>query len=157
MELKCAEYLCATQKCAKQSFHQFKNCTKNDCCCFSFHQQPRHFSSVFDYLQPLRGLNTGAVGIETLCIIALSNFKVGLGEILSFYEQCNLKCTIRTSLIIVITSESICFLGEELVDLIFYKYSILLSVPFALLASAFTVVPPEAYRKMKSSSQRKSQ
>jgi hypothetical protein len=153
MELKCAEYLCATQKCAKRSFQQFKNCTKNDCCCISFHQQPRHFSSVFDYLQHLRGLNTGALGIETLCIIALSNFKVGLGEILSVYKQCNLKCIIRTSLIIVITAESICFLGEELVDLIFNKYSILLSGLLALLASAFSVIPLGAYRKMKSSSQ----
>jgi hypothetical protein len=139
-------------KCAKRRFHQFKNCTKNDCCCISFHQQPRHFSSVFDYLQHLRGLNTGALGIETLCIIALRNFAVGLGGLLSVYRQRILRCIIRTSLIIVITAESICFLSE-IVDLIFYKYSILLSTPLALLA-AFTVVPPEAYRKMKSSSQR---
>jgi hypothetical protein len=140
-------------KCAKRSFHQFKSCTKNDCCCISFHQQPRHFSLVFNYLQHLRGLNTGALGIETLCIIALRSFAVGLGGLLSVYRQRILRCIISTSLIIVITAESICFLSAEIVDLIFYKYLILLSTPLALLA-AFTVVPPGAYRKMKSSSQR---
>jgi hypothetical protein len=143
-------------KCAKRSFHQFKNCTKSHCCCISFHQQPRHFSSVSDYLQLLGGLNTGALGIETFCIRALRNFAVGLGGLLSVYKQRNLRCIIRTSLIIVITAESICFLSAEIVDLIFYKYSILLSTPLALLA-AFTVVSSEAYRKMKSSSQRKKQ
>jgi hypothetical protein len=30
-----------------------------------------------------------------------------------------------------------------------YKYSILLSIPLALLAGAFTVVAPEAYRKIR--------
>jgi hypothetical protein len=51
------------------------------------------------------------------------------------------------SLVILITAESICILTAETVDLIFYKYSILLSIPLALLAGAFTVVVPEAYRK----------
>ena len=157
MELKCAEYLCATQKCAKQSYHQFRNCTKNDCCCISFHQQPRHFSSVFVYLRHLRGQNTVALEIETLCIIALKNSAFGLGGLLSVYQQPNLRCIIMTILLILIAAESICFLTAEIVDLIFYKYSILLSVPLALLAGAFTVVPLGAYRKMKSSSQRKRQ
>jgi hypothetical protein len=73
------------------------------------------------------------------------------------YKQRNLRCIIMTSLIILITAESICILTAEIVDLIFYKYTILLSVPLAVLAGAFPVVPPEAYRKMKSSSQRKRQ
>jgi hypothetical protein len=123
---------------------------KSHCCCISFHQQRRHFSSVFDYLQHLMGLNTEALGIETLCIIDLRKFTVGLGGLSSVYKQRNLRCIIRTSLIIVITAESICFLSAEMVDLIFYKISILLSIPLALLAGAFTVVPSEAYRKMKS-------
>jgi hypothetical protein len=41
----------------------------------------------------------------------------------------------------------VCILTAETVDLIFYKYSILLSILLALLAGAFTVVAPEAYRK----------
>ena len=73
------------------------------------------------------------------------------------YKQRNLRCILRTSLIIVITAESICFLSAEIVDLLFYKYSILLSVPLALLAGAFIAEAPEDYRKMKFSSQRKRQ
>jgi hypothetical protein len=48
---------------------------------------------------------------------------------------------------ILVTAESACILTAETVDLIFYQYSILLAVPLALLAGAFTVVAPEAYRR----------
>jgi hypothetical protein len=58
-----------------------------------------------------------------------------------------LKAILKTSLVILITAESVCILSAETVDLIFYKYSIMLSIPLALLAGAFTVVAPEAYRK----------
>jgi hypothetical protein len=45
--------------------------------------------------------------------------------------------------------ESACILTAETVDLIFYKQSMLLSIPFALVVGSFTVVIPEAYKKMK--------
>jgi len=54
------------------------------------------------------------------------------------------KTILKTGLVILITAESACILTAETV---IYKYSILLSVPLALLAGAFTVVAPEAYRK----------
>ena len=73
----------------------------------------------------------------------LRSFAVGLGRLLS--------------LIILITAESICILTAETVDLIFYRYSILLSVPLALLKGAFAVIASEDYRKMKSTNQRKRQ
>jgi len=38
-------------------------------------------------------------------------------------------------------------LTAETVDLVFYQYSILLSIPLALLAGAFTVVAPEHIEK----------
>jgi hypothetical protein len=64
---------------------------------------------------------------------------------MSIYEQPNLRSIIIiTSLVILIIGESLWILTA---DLIFYKYSILLSVPLTLLAGAFTVVVPEAYRK----------
>jgi hypothetical protein len=85
--------------------------------------------------------------------IALRNSAFGFGGLLSVYKQPNLRCIIMTILIILITAESISLLTAEIVDLIFYKYSILLSVPLALLAGAFTAIAPEDYRKMKSSSQ----
>jgi hypothetical protein len=75
------------------------------------------------------------------------NFAVGIKKPPYLYKQNNLKSILRTSLVILITAESVCILTAETVDLIFYKYSILLSVPLALLAGAFAVVVPEAYKK----------
>jgi hypothetical protein len=75
------------------------------------------------------------------------NFAIGIEKLTYLYKQQNLKSILKTSLVILITAESVCILTAETVDLIFYKYSILLSIPLALLAGAFTVVAPEAYRK----------
>ena len=83
--------------------------------------------------------------------ITFRNFAVGLKRFPSLYKQPSLRSILKTSLVILVTAESVCILTAETVDLIFYKYSILLSVPLALLAGAFTVVAPEAYRKTKSS------
>ena len=77
----------------------------------------------------------------------LSNLAVGLGRLLSIYEQPNLRSIIRMSFIMRSTEESVCILSAETVDL---ENSILFSVPLALLAGAFTVVVPEAYSKVKS-------
>jgi hypothetical protein len=81
--------------------------------------------------------------------ITFRNFAVGLKRLPSLYEQPALKSMLRTSLVILITAESVCILTAETVDLIFYKYSIFLSVPLALLAGAFTVVAPSTYRKLR--------
>jgi hypothetical protein len=82
----------------------------------------------------------------------LRNLAVGLGRSLSIYEQPNLRSIIRTTFIMLSTEESVCILTAETVDL---KYSILFSVPLALLAGSIIVVVPEAYSKAKSSSQQK--
>jgi hypothetical protein len=75
------------------------------------------------------------------------NFAVGTRKLPYLYKQQNLKNLLKTSLVILITAESICILTAETVDLIFFQYSIMLSIPLALFAGAFTVVAPEAYRK----------
>lgn len=77
------------------------------------------------------------------------NFGLGLWKIPHLHNQPNLRQILKTSLIILVTAESACILTAETIDLIFYKHSILLSVPLALLAGSFTVVAPEAYKKMK--------
>jgi hypothetical protein len=77
------------------------------------------------------------------------NFGVGISMMPQLYKQPNLNYIMKTSLYILITAESACILTAETVDLIFYQYSILLSIPLALLAGAFVVVAPEAYRKVK--------
>src|SRR5919109_3251120 len=79
--------------------------------------------------------------------ITFKNFAVGIKKLPYLYKQQNLKTILKTSLFILITAESVCILTAETIDLIFYKYSIVLSIPMALLAGAFTVVAPEAYRK----------
>jgi hypothetical protein len=79
------------------------------------------------------------------------NFAFGFKRLLRIREQRGLKLILKSSLVILVTAESACILTAETVDLIFYQYSILLSVPLALMAGAFTVVAPVAYRKAKSS------
>jgi hypothetical protein len=88
--------------------------------------------------------------------ITFRNFAVGLKRLPSLYEQSTLKSILKTSLVILITAESVCILTAETVDLIFYKHSIFLSVLLALLAGAFIVVAPEAFKKLKSNNQQKS-
>lgn len=79
--------------------------------------------------------------------VTFKNFAIGIKKLPYLYKQQNLKTILKTSLVILITAESVCILTAETVDLIFYQYSIMLSIPLALLAGAFTVVAPEAYRK----------
>ena len=88
--------------------------------------------------------------------ITFRNFAVGLKRLPSLYKQPSLRSILKTSLVILVTAESVCILTAETVDLIFYRYSIFLSVPLALLAGAFTVVAPIAYGKLKSNSQQES-
>lgn len=77
------------------------------------------------------------------------NFAMGITKLPQLHRQPNLKYILKTSMYILVTAESACILTAETVDLIFYQYSLLLSVPLALLAGAFTVVAPEAYKKLK--------
>jgi hypothetical protein len=80
-----------------------------------------------------------------------TNFAVGFRRLLHIRNQSGLKSILKSSLFILVTAESACILTAETVDLIFYQYSILLSIPLALLAGAFTVVAPAAYRNSKQS------
>jgi hypothetical protein len=79
--------------------------------------------------------------------VTFKNFAVGIKKLRYLYKQQNLKTILKTSLVILITAESVCILTAETIDLIFYKYSIILSIPMALLAGTFTVAATEAYRK----------
>ena len=79
------------------------------------------------------------------------NFASGFKRLFRIRRQTGMKTILKSSLFILVTAESVCILTAETVDLIFYQYSILLSVPLALLAGAFTVVAPAAYRKAKQS------
>lgn len=80
-----------------------------------------------------------------------TNFAVGLKRLLSIHNQRGLKTILKSSLFILITAESACILTAETVGVVFYQYSVFLSVPLALLAGAFTVVAPAAYHKARHS------
>lgn len=82
-------------------------------------------------------------------ITTFRNFGLGLSKLPHLYSQPNLRQILKTSLIILVTAESACILTAETIDLIFYKHSVLLSIPLALLAGSFAVIAPEAYKKMK--------
>jgi hypothetical protein len=60
-----------------------------------------------------------------------------------------MKYIVRTSVFILIIAESECILTAEMVNLVFYNYSLFLSIPLALLAGAFTIVAPEAFKKLR--------
>lgn len=88
-------------------------------------------------------------GFVANLLITFKNFGIGISKLFSLRRQSNIKHILKTSLIILFTAETVCILTAETVDLIFYKQSILLSVPLALLAGTLAVVLPEAYRKTK--------
>jgi hypothetical protein len=88
-------------------------------------------------------------GFVANLIITFKNFGLGASKLFSLRRQSNIKHILKTSLIILFTAETVCILTAETVDLIFYNYSLLLSIPLALLAGSLTVVLPEAYRKTK--------
>jgi hypothetical protein len=82
-------------------------------------------------------------------MITFKNFLLGFIKLSQLHRQPNLKYELKTRAYILVTAESTCILTAETVDLIFYQYSIMLSFPLALLGGAFTVIVPDAYRKIK--------
>jgi hypothetical protein len=80
-------------------------------------------------------------------VTTFKNFGLGLRKLKELPSQPNLKEILKTSLVILITAETACIITAETVDLIFYRQAFYLSIPLALLAGAFTVVIPEAYKK----------
>lgn len=82
-------------------------------------------------------------------VTTFRNFGSGLRKLKELPKQPNLKEILKSTLVILITAETACILTAETVDLIFFKQAIYLSIPLALLAGAFTVVAPEAYRKIR--------
>jgi hypothetical protein len=95
-------------------------------------------------------LEQGAgIGFISNLKITFRNFGEGLAKIPRLHKQTNLRYILKTSASILVTAESACILTAETVDLMFYQYSILLSIPLALLAGAFTVAAPEAYKMVR--------
>jgi len=92
---------------------------------------------------------TSSKGLIPNLKITFRSFALGIKRMPELHKQRNIKLIVKTSLYILITAESACILTAMTVDLLLYQYSLLLAVPLALLAGAFTVVAPEAYRRIK--------
>lgn len=88
-------------------------------------------------------------GFFSSMLLTFRNFTIGLKKIPNLRKQSNVKHLIKASLIILVTAESACILTAETIGIVFYNYSILLSIPLALLVGALTVVFIEAHRKSK--------
>ncbi len=84
------------------------------------------------------------------------NFALGVTKIPSLYKQPYAKQIIKTSLYVMVVSESICILSAETIDFIFYRHSLWLSIPLALFIGAFAIAGVEAYKKIKSESSKAS-
>jgi len=110
--------------------YDFKDNAKLDTCCSVLEQQSNK-------------------GFFPNLVITFKNFGIGISKLSSLHRESNIKHILKTSIIILVTAETVCILTAETVDLIFYKQSILLSIPLALLAGALAVVLPEAYKKIK--------
>ena len=78
-----------------------------------------------------------------------NNFGSGIRKIRDLPRQPNPRAILKSTLTILIMAETACIVTAETVDLIFFKQAIYLSIPLALLAGAFVVVAPEAYRKVR--------
>lgn len=88
-------------------------------------------------------------GFVTNLQITFKNFAKGCKKITKLHKQKNIKPILKSSLYILVTAESACILTAETVGIVFYQYSIFLSIPLALLVGAFTVVVPQAYKMNK--------
>ena len=87
-------------------------------------------------------------------LMSFKNCGIGVKKMIQLYKQPNLKTILWTSIVILVTAETACILTAETIDLIFYRHSLFLSIPLSLLAGAFAVLVPEAYKKTKRGSNR---
>jgi hypothetical protein len=90
-------------------------------------------------------------GFFSTVMITFRNFGLGLKKMKDLPKQPNLREILKTSIITLIAAETACIVTAETVDLVFFKQTIYISIPLALLAGAFTVATFEAYRRLKDS------
>jgi hypothetical protein len=83
-------------------------------------------------------------------LITFQNFKKGFEQLIHNMNNPKTKHIFKTSIIILVTAESACILTAETAGLLFYQYSLFLSITLALLIGTFTLVAIESYKKMKS-------
>jgi hypothetical protein len=86
-------------------------------------------------------LDQGSNGFVATLLMTFKNCGIGVKKMSQLYT------ILWKSIIILVTAETACILTAETIDLIFYRHSLLISIPLSLLAGAFAVVVSEAYKK----------
>ncbi|MCE9652904.1 MAG: hypothetical protein K8Q89_07620 [Nitrosarchaeum sp.] len=79
-------------------------------------------------------------------VSTFKDFAIGIKRIPKLYRVQNRNQILKSTAYILVTAESACILTAEVVDLVLYKHSFLLGVALALVAGAFAVVAPQAYK-----------
>ena len=79
------------------------------------------------------------------------NFESGITRIPLIYKQDNFRQIVKTSLYVLVASESVCIITAETVNLVFFRHALWLSIPLSLFAGALAITLLEAYKRTKSS------
>ena len=88
-------------------------------------------------------------GFIVTLLTTFKNCGKGVKKMTQLHKESNVRKILWTSVVILVTAETACILTAETIDLIFYRHSLFISIPLSLLAGAFAVVFPEAYKKTK--------
>ena len=79
------------------------------------------------------------IGFKTNFITTFRYFKNGWRNIPILFYNPNRNQLLKKALYLLLTAESICIITAQTIDLLFYNFSIFLSIPLALLAGAFVI------------------
>ncbi len=77
------------------------------------------------------------------------NFAIGMDKIPKIYKMPEFRMIVKTSLYVLVASESICILTAETVNFAFFRHALWLSIPLSLFAGALAITMLEAYKKTK--------
>jgi len=94
-------------------------------------------------------LEQGSNSFIATLLTTFKNCGTGVKKMTRLNKQPNVKSILWTSIVILVTAETACILTAETIDLMFYRHSLFISIPLSLLAGAFAVVVPDAYKRTK--------
>lgn len=94
--------------------------------------------------------NGGRKGLAANLCETLRDFAGGARRLAHMRHERNLGSVLKSSLVILVTAESACILTAEATGMLLYQQSPLVSTPLSLLAGAFAVVAPQAWKKTRS-------
>lgn len=79
----------------------------------------------------------------------LRDFAAGTKRLARIRSEPGLKGIVKSSIVILVTAESACIMTAQVVDLVLYQYSLLISVPLALFAGASAIVAVQYLKKFR--------